>query len=128
MGYEPQTFAAPDGTPMVILPAADYARLKRLAEDGEDIADAEATLARIAAGEGTMPSPVLAMILAGASSIAAWRRHRGYSQAELARRAGLSQVWVGRLENGGGYGTPATRRKIATALDAPAWALEDARG
>lgn len=124
MGYEPQTFAAPDGTPMVILPAADYERLKRLAEEGEDVADASAALARIAGGEGTMPAPVLAMILKGATPIAAWRRHRGFTQAELARRAGLSQVWVGRIEAGGGHGTPATRRKLAAALDAPAWALE----
>lgn len=124
MSYEPQTFAAPDGTAMVILPAADYERLKQLAEDGEDIAVADAAMTRIANGEGTMPSAVLAMILDGAHPIAAWRRHRGYSQAELARRAGLSQVWISRIEAGGGHGTPATRRKIAAALDAPGWGLE----
>ena len=125
MSHEPQSFAAPDGTRMVILPAADYERLKLLAEEGEDLADAEAALARIAGGEGTMPSAVLGSILDGMSPIAAWRKYRGLTQAELAKRAGLSQVWIGRIESGGGHGTPATRRKIAAALDAPMWALED---
>lgn len=90
-----------------------------------DVADAEVALARIAGGEGTMPSAVLGSILDGMSAIAAWRKYRGLTQAELAKRAGLSQVWIGRIEAGGGHGTPATRRKIAAALDAPMWALDD---
>lgn len=51
-------------------------------------------------------------------------RYRGLSQAELASRAGLSQVWISRIEAGGGHGSPTTRRKLARALDAPVWALE----
>jgi transcriptional regulator with XRE-family HTH domain len=51
-------------------------------------------------------------------------RYRGLSQAALAARAGLSQVWISRIEAGGGHGTPATRRKLAKALEAPLWALE----
>jgi len=126
MSYEPQIFAAPDGTRMVILPAADYARLKALAEDGEDVAEATAIQARIAAGEGTMPGEVLDMIIDGdLHPIAAWRHYRGLSQAALARKAGLSQVWVSRIEQGAGYGSQRTRRKLAAALDAPVWALED---
>ena len=125
MRYEPQRFTTPDGTEMVVLPAADYERLRVLAEEGEDIADALAIEARVKAGEGTMPGEVLGLMLdEGLSPLAAWRRYRGLSQAELARRAGLSQVWVGRIEAGGGYGTPKTRRKLAGALDAPVWALE----
>jgi DNA-binding XRE family transcriptional regulator len=126
MSYEPQTFSAPDGTEMVVLPAADYARLKLLAEDAQDVLDAEKILARIEAGEGTMPSEVLNMILdEDLHPIAAWRRYRGLSQAALARRAKLSQVWISRIERGGGYGSRDTRRKLADALDAPPWALED---
>lgn len=126
MSYEPQTFAAPDGTEMVVLTAAEYARLKRLAEDGEDGAEALAIAARIAGGEGTMPGAVLAMILdEGLPPLAAWRRYRGLSQAALARKAGLSQVWVSRIETGGGYGSRETRRKLAEALEAPVWALEE---
>ena len=78
------------------------------------------------AGEGTLPGEVLDMILdGGRHPIAAWRRYRGLSQAALARKAGLSQVWISRIERGGGHGSRATRRKLADALDAPLWALED---
>lgn len=126
MSYEPQTFSAPDGTEMVILPAAEFARLKLLAQEGEELAEGQKILARIEAGEGTMPSEVLSMILdEGLHPVAAWRKHRRLSQAALARRARLSQVWVSRIERGGGYGSRETRRKLADALDAPIWALED---
>ena len=128
MSYEPQTFSAPDGTEMVVLPAAEYARLKSLAEEGEEVGDAQKALARIEAGEGTVPGEVLNMILdEGLHPIAAWRRYRGLSQAGLARKAKLSQVWISRIERGGGYGSRRTRRKLAEALEAPAWALEDSR-
>ena len=126
MTYEPQRFAAPDGTAMVILTAADYDALRELADDGEDAAAAAAALARVRGGEGTMPAEVLSLMLdAGLSPLAAWRKHRGLSQAALAAKAGLSQVWVGRIEKGGGYGSPATRRKLATALGVAEWALAD---
>jgi transcriptional regulator with XRE-family HTH domain len=59
--------------------------------------------------------------------IAAWRRYRGLSQTALARKAQLSQVWISRIERGGGYGSQRTRRKLAEALEAPIWALEDER-
>jgi DNA-binding XRE family transcriptional regulator len=130
MNYEPQTFAAPDGTEMVILTASDYARLKQLAgEEEQDSAEALKALAEIREGAGTMPAEVLDLILdEGLTSLAAWRRYRRLSQAQLARRAGLSQVWISRIERGGGYGSRDTRRKLAAALDAPIWALEDERG
>src|SRR5690348_16759420 len=103
MSYQPQTFSAPDGTEMVILPAADYARLKALADGVDEERSARAALTRISAGEGTMPDEVLAAILDdGRSPLAAWRRYRGLTQAALAREAGLSQVWIGRIEAGGG--------------------------
>ncbi|MFL6846226.1 MAG: helix-turn-helix domain-containing protein [Allosphingosinicella sp.] len=130
MSYVPQTFATPDGTEMVILPAAEYARLKRRDEEDEkDLADARKTMAAIRDGEGTMPGEVLDLILdQGLAPLAAWRRYRGYSQAELARRAQISQVWVSRIERGGGYGSRDTRRKLAAALGAPLWALDDEAG
>ncbi|MEA3033834.1 MAG: hypothetical protein QOH86_1850 [Sphingomonadales bacterium] len=125
MSYEPQTFSAPDGTEMVILPASEYERLRHLAGDAEDVADAQKLLSRIEAGEGTMPGEVLDMILdEELHPVAAWRRYRGLSQASLARSAGLSQVWVSRIEQGSGYGSRATRQRLAAALDAPLWALE----
>lgn len=126
MSYEPQTFSAPDGTEMVILPASEYARLKLLEEEADDVTEAQRVLARIEAGEGTMPGEVLDMILdEDLHPVAAWRRYRRLSQAGLARTAGLSQVWISRIERGGGYGSRATRQRLADALEAPLWALEE---
>lgn len=126
MTYQPQRFTAPDGTEMVVVTAADWELLHALAEDGEDLADAIAIKARIDAGEGTVPGEVVRLtIVDGLTPLVAWRRHRGLSQAALAREAGLSQVWISRIERGGGYGSRETRRKLAAALDAPVWALED---
>lgn len=89
------------------------------------VADALAIKARIDAGEETVLGEVVhLMVIDGLSPLGAWRRHRGLSQAALAKKAGLSQVWVGRIEAGGGYGSRETRRKLAAALDAPVWALE----
>ena len=100
--------------------------MSRKADDGDDIAGLLAIEAR-AKTEGTVPGEVVkAIIEGGLSPLGAWRRHRGFSQVALAREAGLSQVWVGRIEAGGGYGSRETRRKLAAALDAPLWALEDA--
>ena len=83
-------------------------------------------LVQIDAAEGVMPGEVLGAVLDdGLHPIAAWRRYRGLSQTELARRTGLSQVWLSRIESGGGTGSAATRRKLAEALEAPVWALEE---
>ena len=125
MGYEAQKIVAPDGTPMVILKAADFERLLALAEEGGDRLDGEAALRRIEAGEGTVPDEVLALMIdQDLTALAAWRRHKGLSQAELARRTGLSQVWISRIEAGGGYGSAGARAKLARALGAPLWALD----
>jgi len=128
VNYEPQHFTAPDGTEMVVLRAEDYQRLRALAEDAEDVIDMLAIKARIDAGEGTVPGEVVKLMIDDQlHPVAAWRRYRGLSQTGLARKAGLSQVWISRIERGGGYGSRDTRRKLAEALEAPIWALEDAQ-
>lgn len=118
-----QRIKAPDGSEMVVLSAADYDALLAASEDGRDRADAKEGLAS-AKREGTMPSEVLSYIMDGAHPIHAWCMFRDITQVELARRTGLSAVWISRLVNGDGYGSRATRAKIAAALDAPLWTLE----
>jgi DNA-binding XRE family transcriptional regulator len=126
MGYEPQKFVAPDGTEMVVLPAADFEKLQQLAEESEDLLIAREQMARVAAGEGMMPGPVLNLILdEGISAIAAWRKYRGLSQAELASLAGCTQSALSQLESGARHGAPKTRKALAKALNAPLWALDD---
>jgi DNA-binding XRE family transcriptional regulator len=126
MTYQPQKFIAPDGTEMVVLKATDYQRLLARADDDAEFAEANAIAAAIDDGAFTVPDAVIrAIIVDRLSPLKAWRLHRGQTQAELAKSAGLSQVWIGRIETGGGYGSPATRRKLAKALAIPLWALEE---
>ncbi len=126
MGQEPQKFITPDGTEMVVLSMAEYDQLIMLAEQSGDLRQSQNQLDRLSGGEGTMPAPVLDLMLdEGLGAIAAWRRYRGLTQSELAKKTGCSQVWLSRIEAGAGHGTPKMRRSIAKALDAPLWALED---
>lgn len=126
MGYEPQHFTAPDGTRMVVLTADEFERLRELAEDAEDVIAATLQLERIRQGEGGMPGEVLEFILNDEMApIAAWRKYRGMSQADLATKAGCSQVWLSKIESGAARGTAKLRRAIAKALDAPLWSIED---
>lgn len=107
--------------------AAEERRLAEVAEDEADLAEARAIMARIEAGEGTVPGEVVdLMICEEMSPLAAWRRYRGLSKAELARRSGLSVRTILRLDLGESYGLRDTRERLAKALDAPVWALEEA--
>lgn len=126
MGYEPQQFLAPDGTKMVVLTAAEFERLRDLADDAEDVIAARVQLDRIRQGEQGVPGEVVAfMINDEMSPIAAWRRYRGMSQTDLAEKAGCSQVWLSKIEAGAARGAAKLRRAIAGALDAPLWSIED---
>jgi ribosome-binding protein aMBF1 (putative translation factor) len=126
MGYEPQQFLAPDGTKMVVLTAAEFERLRDLADDAEDVIAARVQLERIRQGEQGVPGEVVAsMINDEMSPIAAWRRYRGMSQTDLAEKAGCSQVWLSKIEAGAARGAAKLRRAIAGALDAPLWSIED---
>lgn len=126
MGYEPQHFTAPDGTKMVVLTAAEFERLRDLADDAEDVIAARLQLERIRQGEQGVPGEVVAwMINDQMPPIAAWRKYRGLSQVELAAKVGCSQVWLSKIESGAARGTAKLRRAIATTLDAPIWSIED---
>lgn len=62
----------------------------------------------------------------GHSSLAALRLKHGWSQAELARRVGTSQSYVGRLETGNVDPQLSTMRKIALTLGVPVVTIVDA--
>ena len=103
MGIHAQRLIAPDGSEMVVLSAADFDRLLEAYEDAEDAMEGMRLLREIEI-EGTVPGAVLdAVYDEGITAVLAWRRYRGLSQAELARRAGISQV--GSAESKAGWGT-----------------------
>ena len=57
-----------------------------------------------------------ANVTRGDSLLKAWREHIGITQAEVARRAGMSQPAYAKLEKPGANPRTATLRKIAKAL------------
>lgn len=123
MKMDPQFISAPDGSWLVIITEAEYRQLLDARDDADDLAAAFRGRDSIAE-EGTIPAEVSRAIRAGKHPIAAWRECREISQAALAERIGVTQAAIARLERAPvGSGKPETRRKIAAALDAPAWSI-----
>lgn len=127
MGYE-HFFTAPDGTELAVITRDELLRLRGLDQQDDDAADIAAADRARHASDVRIPSAVVDAMLAGETPIAAWRKHRGISQAELAERAGVTQAAISRLETVGVAGVPSgrlgTRRAIAKALDVSIEALE----
>lgn len=120
-----QTFAAPDGTELVVIPKAEYDRLTAVVDDdAHDIAAAE----RARADAVLYPADVVDAMIDGLTPLAAWRAHRKLTQAKLADMAGITQAGVARLETRKGGRTPSgtleTRRALAKALGIPVAALD----
>jgi DNA-binding XRE family transcriptional regulator len=66
---------------------------------------------------GEPPADISADLLAGYSPLAAWRRHRGFSQTELSELSGVSRHTIMRMEAGGrGTGSHHSRKQVAKAL------------
>ena len=99
----------------VFLPTADYEQLLQEIEDAEAIA---AVLRQQTSPEPTIPGEVLHAILEGESPINAWRRFRGLSVTELAKRTGLSRGYVHAIEAGTKQMSVGTLLKMGEALDA----------
>ncbi|MCP4628511.1 MAG: helix-turn-helix transcriptional regulator [bacterium] len=60
---------------------------------------------------------VKANVINGASMIRAWREYFGMTQQELARRAGMTQPALARLEKSDSKPRISTLKKIASAMD-----------
>lgn len=106
-----------DGEDLVVLSRRDYDALRARAGDpvGEDL-----MTGRIVAetqGRTALPPEVLDRILDGGNAVAVVAEHRGLSQAELARRTGLSQPFLSKLMRGGVGGGRETLARLCEALN-----------
>lgn len=92
-----------DGKPaFAVLPMAQY----------------EALLTRQGEKRSTLPHEVVKLnVLQGYSLLKAWRRWLGWSQRELARRAGVTQAQVARFESGKGIPRADTLLRLSNAMD-----------
>lgn len=89
-----------DGVPVaVVVPYDDYLRLT--AKDDEHV---------------TLPNEVVGLILAGKSTIRAWREYLKLTQAAIAERMGVTQSAYAQMEAAGANPRPSTLLRIANAM------------
>ncbi len=105
------------GQKMAMLPVAEFERLVDLAEDKLDVSAAIAAQRRREAGEEYVPFKVIDRIIAGENPLKVWRKHRGLTQALLAKTAGINQAFVSFLEKDEKGASVETWQSLAKALD-----------
>jgi len=113
---KPIRTTTPSGEKIVILAAADYDRLVEELEDARDSAIADTVLADIAAGGETFSQEEVDALLAAPTPLAFWRKHRGFTQASLAAKVGVSQSYIAQIETGRRTGEVDLYRRLAEAL------------
>ncbi|SFV03727.1 DNA-binding transcriptional regulator, XRE-family HTH domain [Methylobacterium sp. 174MFSha1.1] len=107
----------PAGEAIVILPEAEFERLRDLAEEAADACTLAASLARLQAGEEELLSgDDLDALRAAPTPLAFWRGKRGLSPEELARHAGVPEERLGTVERGESIGDVQLYRRLARAL------------
>lgn len=112
-----QIIRSPSGDEMVILPRADYDRLRKIAEAADDAKAAAEVLARVQSGVAeTVPGDIVNRLLAGESPIKVWREHRGMTQGQLAAAIGTSKMYLSQIERGERRGSIKMLRGLAGAL------------
>ena len=109
-GMTIQTTISPDGQRLVTMTAEEY-------QDLIDARDAEAAMRAIAAGTlQTLSDADVDAYLAAVTPLAFWRKHRGFTQTDMAREIGVSQPYLAQLENGQREGSVSIYRRLAKSL------------
>ena len=105
------------GHRMAVLPMEEYERLLDIAEDKTDALAAAEAERRRDEGEEYLPAEMVDRLIAGESALKIWRKYRGLTQDQLARRAKTSFPTISRLEAGKMKSNPQMWNRLADALD-----------
>ena len=106
-----QTMISPSGERLVTMTAEEY-------QDLIDARDAEAAMRAVADGTlQTLSGDDVDAYLAAPTPLAFWRKHRGFTQADMARAVGVSQPYLAQLENGRREGSVSAYRRLAMRLN-----------
>ena len=112
MAAEVQTIVTPNGEELVILSRSEYEALLSAAEDADDGAAIDARH-----DEPVLPHDDAMVVLRGElHPVAAWRKARGLTQAELGARAGVRGATISDIEAGKSAGRFDVMQRIAKAL------------
>lgn len=98
-----------EGKSYVLLSEEEY-------EDLIDALEAQAVVARMAAGEETWPHELVVELMSTDSRIRTYRTYRGMGVSALAQAAGISQPYLSEIESGKKKGSVDVLKRIATAL------------
>ena len=124
-----QIIETPKGEKLVIMPLSEYERLRDLSasEDADDVREAEAVMSRIKAGKARLiPHDIVkAIVVDGVHPVRAFREHKGFTAAALAKKAKLARTTITQIETGKRAGTVAAYAALAKALDASIESLLD---
>jgi DNA-binding XRE family transcriptional regulator len=101
----------------VTITREEYDRLVSLAEDARDLRILADVDTRLAAGDSELlPAEMVDRMIDGEAPLRVWREHRGLSQSELARRAGVHRVTIADIEAGRAGGSVPVFKSLADAL------------
>ena len=108
----------PQGDDIVILSRKEYDQLAAAAdEDARDAKTLRRSIARAKSGEEEIfTSAEVDAFLAAKTPLAFFRKKRGMSQDDLAKRTGITQGYLSEIEIGRKSGDVRTLRKLADAL------------
>ena len=105
-------------------PAIDNARIaatfeilfERLDAMAEEAADRRSLDLIDGAPGAFLPLEATERLIAGASAVKVWRKHRGMNQGELAAASGISQNYLSEIERGHKGGSVEVLKALAQAL------------
>lgn len=113
----------PTGEPIVILPEAEFERMRELAEDAVDAAVVARSRADLDAGrEELLSADEVDALLAARTPLAFWRRKRNIAPERLAERIGADPASLMEVERGERVGDVHLYQQLAEALNI---AIED---
>lgn len=108
----------PSGEAIVILPEAEFERLRELAEDTLDARLLDESEQRLAAGsENLLSEDDLDSLRRAPSPLAFWRVRRGIASDTLAQRCAVEPGRLTAIERGEVTAEPALYQRLARALD-----------
>lgn len=101
------------GKRFALVPLKDY---EQLTHDAEMLADVRTYDAAKHQKDETFPSDVADQLVAGVNPVRVFRKHRGLTQARLAKAAKIARPYLAEIESGRKQGSVTVLKAIAAAL------------
>lgn len=107
----------PSGEAIVIVPEAEFERLRELAEDALDARIVDASHGRLQDGtEELLTEADLDALRAAPSPLSFWRARRGRTKAALAHECGIPEKAIAAMDRGEVMQDPLLYQRLAAAL------------